>query len=990
MFEFDDLLRAYKKAKVDIFYDRNSDDLNDFVKFESNLIHNLKEIQYALNKNEIDYFLNEDRIGTYSVALKDVNINKDQDDKTNKFDRVVVSDFERAKNAETIHLDWRYVGDLSVVFHVISSLWIEFVGKPIDEKLVESCYGCRLNRTTNNAKSSFETRGEFPIHGNFKPYAYDYKRWQSDAIQTAKEAIKKQKLISVFSTDIKSFYHSINPNILRKINPFFREDEMYLNQVLFKMLEAWDERIQNQIRNLEFESPNESTAGIPIGLSASKVIANYVLDSFDRTIIENMSPLFYGRYVDDILLVVENTSQIDSKIKFWNYFKQNVKSLRLSEEDYLYKVNSSNLYKFNNDKTKLFNLTSKSGEVALDSLEKSMNSNSSEWRLMPDAEGDLDSLNEEIVKARRNSDEDVTSFSKFDGVSVERFKFALHLRNFESLVLNLPEINWEKELEGFYDTIIENIIVPQSFGKYIRYFPRLFGLLVFVERDDIYLKLKKRYEECWEIIGDKNIEHNFNYKNGDNLVEKLVEYYDRLIDENIFCSIPPNSDKKLNNFLRFYPLLAKKNDWYGLFLSDFHRLPLKRFFFDEELKDTIINDYHAKYFLYDANEGVNRGYFSRAQEILEELEINAVSAGNLELSTRKMTPMEMSMITGFYTNTKREELFSKFLKLYDYNLSIPTIDNSLEKSDSLVYIDFNSESKQDPSVVLTNFRTNRDSWIAKVREDGIEPDSTRETRLNRLINDILRIKEKVDYVVFPELSLPRHRLLEIANKLRSKGISLIAGLEYEINNPQDFDYQNQGKIKHVRNQLFYAITRDEGNYNSQFCIIQDKTESAYHEEINLYKTGGKILVPQDFNKYLIQHKSHLFSGLICNDLLNIDCRQPLRGKIDTLFVVEWNKDTDMYNHIVSTTSNDLHCFVAQVNNREYGNTKLRGPYRDKYRRDVAVIKGGELDNFILVEIEADKLREFQRNFRSPGQPFKPVPTGFEMSEIRKSIRLKKN
>lgn len=95
----------------------------------------------------------------------------------------------------------------------------------------------------------------------------------------------------------------------------------------------------------------------------------------------------------------------------------------------------------------------------------------------------------------------------------------------------------------------------------------------------------------------------------------------------------------------------------------------------------------------------------------------------------------------------------------------------------------------------------------------------------------------------------------------------------------------------------------------------------------------------------------------------------------------------MYNHIVASTSNDLHCFVAQVNNRTYGDTKLRGPYKEKHQRDVAIIKGGKLDNFVVVEIEADALREFQRNHRSPEKPFKPMPTGFEISAERRNTRL---
>ncbi len=140
-------------------------------------------------------------------------------------------------------------------------------------------------------------------------------------------------------------------------------------------------------------------------------------------------------------------------------------------------------------------------------------------------------------------------------------------------------------------------------------------------------------------------------------------------------------------------------------------------------------------------------------------------------------------------------------------------------------------------------------------------------------------------------------------------------------------------------------------------------------------------------KYILQHGNFFFSGLICNELLNLDYRQHLRGKIDALFVVEWNKDIDMYDPIISSTSNDLHCFMIQVNNREYGDTRLRGPYKESFERDKVRVGGGELDYFIVATVEILALREFQRYHRSPAKPFKPTSTGFQISQDRRSMDL---
>ena len=71
-----------------------------------------------------------------------------------------------------------------------------------------------------------------------------------------------------------------------------------------------------------------------------------------------------------------------------------------------------------------------------------------------------------------------------------------------------------------------------------------------------------------------------------------------------------------------------------------------------------------------------------------------------------------------------------------------------------------------------------------------------------------------------------------------------------------------------------------------------------------------------------------------------------------------------------------------MNNRLYGGIRLRGPYKEAYERDKVRVRGGELDYFVVATLDVEKLREFQWFHRSPEKPFKPVPTGFKMSDAR--------
>src|SRR5699024_967458 len=59
--------------------------------------------------------------------------------------------------------------------------------------------------------------------------------------------------------------------------------------------------------------------GLPVGLPASAVVANVALIELDRIIERQVAPLYYGRYVDDILLVMENGAGFRSTVELWEW-----------------------------------------------------------------------------------------------------------------------------------------------------------------------------------------------------------------------------------------------------------------------------------------------------------------------------------------------------------------------------------------------------------------------------------------------------------------------------------------------------------------------------------------------------------------------------------------------------------------------------------------------------------------------------------------------
>jgi hypothetical protein len=278
----------------------------------------------------------------------------------------------------------------------------------------------------------------------------------------------------------------------------------------------------------------------------------------------------------------------------------------------------------------------------------------------------------------------------------------------------------------------------------------------------------------------------------------------------------------------------------------------------------------------------------------------------------------------------------------------------------------NSKEQKVYKIAVASWKTEIASWTASVTKND-DPDHNRYQRLNTLLNHIISSEINSNYLILPELSVPVRWFFRIALKLQGRGISLICGVEY---------LHSRGKVVH--NQVWGALVHDGCGFPSMLIYRQDKQQPALHEENELYGIAGISLKPQQPWKkpQVIKHGDFQFALLICSELTNIAYRASLRGKVDALFVPEWNQDTETFNALVESAALDIHAYIIQCNDRQYGDSRIRAPYKESWRRDLVRIKGGKNDYFVIGEIDVLALRQFQSNFRSPDGPFKPVPDGF--------------
>jgi hypothetical protein len=285
-------------------------------------------------------------------------------------------------------------------------------------------------------------------------------------------------------------------------------------------------------------------------------------------------------------------------------------------------------------------------------------------------------------------------------------------------------------------------------------------------------------------------------------------------------------------------------------------------------------------------------------------------------------------------------------------------------------------SSRDITLAVTSYRTTEKQWemAAKGNQDR---SAVRYTELNHLVNRILQEKARPDYIIFPELSIPLRWALRIARKLAMTGVSLLAGVEYHVDRT----------TRTLRNDCLVSLTTNWPGYSTHIVRLQPKFAPSHEEKKRLRAlnsgTRGKLFRPSGIQSRpaLYVHKGFCFSVLLCSDLTNISHRDELRGEIDALFVLEWNSDIKTFASLVEATATDLHAFVVQANNREFGDSRVRSPAKIEYLRDIVQVKGGFSDYYVLGKIDYVSLRREQRGKTSKSE-FKPAPIGFKMSGFR--------
>ncbi len=780
----------------------------------------------------------------------------------------------------------------------------------------------------------------------------------------------------------------INKEFKKKLKLSLSESEEKLNNLFIKALGEWARK-------------TPLGKGLPVGLPASAIVANMALVDFDRLIEQQVVPLYYGRYVDDIILVMENGVNFQSRDELWQWlFVRSYGKLSWVKEDEKKKgikfnpdYLSDSQIRFANEKNKVFLLEGETGQTLINAIARQIHERASEWRALPNLPISASEIITDLVAATQQDGEKADNLRKTDVLTMRRAGFAIKLRDFEAYERDLPLDIWKEQRQAFFRAFCQHVLILPHFFELAIYLPRVVRLATACEEFESLLQITQQLdslynsvsEHCIPCISPIEIE-----KNSTEILKRWKENLRKVVNENIIAAFPPKLSKASQVAWKSFCAKFEKRvfdriqeEQALLFSIDLAHQPFRFIGLPREMiiqrgipAKKAIRTLQNPDSLLDSKiiDGVKtltrwlrKTRWSKGQSITTGLPHGFLFA------TRPFNLPEIFLISDEpFNDKKHSELISVVLATRGFKLDSDKTPCLIDHHKVLYIPD---GEKQKITITVSNWKTEYASWKASVM--GMrDPDNHRYARLNQFVNSVISNPNESRYFILPELALPANWFMRIAPKLQRRGISLIAGIEY----------LHVSKSR-VRNQVWAALSHEGPGFPSMMIYRQDKQRPALHEKQELQSLANLIFSPSRTwsAPLVIQHGNFRFALLVCSELTNIAYRTALRGQVDALFAPEWNQDTETFNTLVESAALDIHAFIIQCNNRQFGDSRIRAPYKESWRRDILRSKGGIADYHVVGKIDIEELRQFQSSNCSPNEPFKPVPDGFKINHSRRTL-----
>ncbi|MBI5633902.1 MAG: hypothetical protein HZA15_10525 [Nitrospirae bacterium] len=255
----------------------------------------------------------------------------------------------------------------------------------------------------------------------------------------------------------------------------------------------------------------------------------------------------------------------------------------------------------------------------------------------------------------------------------------------------------------------------------------------------------------------------------------------------------------------------------------------------------------------------------------------------------------------------------------------------------------------------------------------------------KLLNEISSYRthsnSRINLLIFPEVSIPYAWEAMITAWARKHNIGVICGLEHRVN-----------RRNIAFNEVLAALPYRAKNGHIACAPVRRLKRCYSPDETFVLENENLKIPPQNRDAYqLFRWRGASFAIYNCYELARIEDRGLFKGKVDFIVSTEFNKDINYFSNIVESAARDLHCYVIQVNDSHFGDSRVVSPSKTENMNPLR-IKGGENLTFLTMSMNLKALRDHQRKgygLQKDSKVFKPTPPGFKVEDVKERIRLGK-
>jgi hypothetical protein len=874
--------------------------------------------------------------------------------------------------------------DGNIELQLIATLWIMIEGVKLTKMIGYDSYGYHLPMHSEETRLGTEKL-------LFTKYFQKYQEWRDKGIKAAINQIDEGNDILLISLDIKNFFHSTHINFKELNNDLNSENENTLTDIIESICIEHTNKLKSSDRKNDFPL-------LPIGLVSSGVIANWLLSDFDKAIKDKTAPVYYGRYVDDIFMVISNvkppkeiqtdnaepTTYEEQTIKwFAERFFSGGKPLRVSKDKEVLTLKFTDKkydgLRIQPDKIKLFYFSHEWPHAMLNKFQKALEENSSAFWFLPGEEDMKESLDDKAYDMQY--EDTINKFRSVSDVKASKYGASVFLAKRIKLAIlhsGLPDDKITKEVFRFF----KGVSVLALYNMWEKVFSYL------VVTNDLKA-IKKLHKQIIKALSELDAEDR-----KEELKATLTNHLNICL-EMAFSLNPSLFDGLVKNDEAFNAKqevvkTGIKNLRFAL-LTRHHYLPLP---------SLVITDYY----LNSEESLLSEGLFEKLLESTSKFQLNETLVTEnwrvprwyylqeacmfyilLELKIKKGNAKPIlfhEAITDMGKLSYQDTYINKCCELFE-TLNKINISKNISHSHFKTYRDTQTtEPKIDSSIIsiqngksdlklklgLSNMKLNEKELKAAISKKSIATKDKR-TKHIKLLN--LAEEENIDLLLLPETAVPFEWLYAYSDEARRKQRAFIFGLEHFTIDNFCFNFS------------IALLPLEIGKMKEVMIIPRLKNHYSPNEEKEIKRIGKHVPKPLTSFYHLFKWNGFQFTVYNCYELTDVVHRSIFRSELDILFAIEFNKDTNYFSNIAESTCRDLHCFYIQANTSKYGDSRVVEP-RETERMNPVRVKGGDNNIILRYELDIKELRAFQIQrlpYQLEDKSFKTTPPDFNHDNV---------